>query len=99
MPQDATSSSGLTFEPGSRNILTFMITDSLYRYYLRDIELLDKDGSPYHPADAAHLEVVSEVVKRIVNLNSRVAYLVSSCLVYTYTTFSSTMTTNIIKNT
>ena len=57
MPQDATSSSGLTFEPGTRNTLAF--TCGLWEYF-RDIELLDKDGFPYRSADAAQMEVVSE---------------------------------------
>ena len=45
-------STGLTFHPGRQNTLTFNITG---RYYLRDIELLDKDGSPYQPTDT-HME-------------------------------------------
>jgi hypothetical protein len=57
MPQDATSSSGLTFEPGTRNTLAFTCS---YWEYFRDIELLDKDGFPYRSADAAQMEVVSE---------------------------------------
>ena len=59
MPQDATSSSGLTFEPGTRNTLTFVCMCES-EYFLRDIELLDKDGFPYRSADAAQMEVVSE---------------------------------------
>ena len=60
MPQDATSSSGLTFEPGTRNTLAFVFTCGAWEYFLCDIELLDKDGSPYRSADAAQMEVVSE---------------------------------------
>ena len=60
MMQNGTPSSGLTFEPGSRNTLTFMLPGG---YRLHDIELLDKDGSLYHPVDAAQMEVVSESVK------------------------------------
>ena len=59
--QNGTPPSGLTFEPGSRNTLMFMILTYFGRYLLRDIELLDKDGSPYHPADAA--EIASELVR------------------------------------
>ena len=41
----------------------FMITNLWDEYLLRDIELLDKDGSPYHLADAAEIAVASELVR------------------------------------
>jgi len=53
----STQSSGLTFEPGCRNTLTFTVTSDRGEYLLRDIELLDENGHPYHPTDDGDGEV------------------------------------------
>ena len=59
--QGDTPSPTITFIPGSPNTLTFIfMADDYEIYYLRDIELLDENMSPYHPINAAPIDVFSE---------------------------------------